>query len=149
DGGRAKEPLGGGWRPGRSARGAEGAGAWEPLSERSLPGRSSRGGYGGRAWQPLKDRSLPERSSRGGYGGRASQPPIYHQHRRSHHAYRPGGLTVDEVRRAPVQEAVPLHLGPRHQPIQRLVPQEGPHRRAIHQEVLDRLGPELVAVTAP
>src|SRR5439155_23766405 len=107
------------------------------------------GGYGGRASQPLSERSLSERSSRGGYGGRASQPPIYHQHRRSHHAYRSGALTVDEVRRAPVQEAVPLHLGPRHQPIQRLVPQEGPHRRAIHQEVLDRLGPELVAVTAP
>jgi hypothetical protein len=56
-------------------------------------------------------------------------------------------LAVHEVRRAAIQEAAAVNLGPGDEPIENFAPQEGPHRRPVHQKVLDALGPELVAVT--
>ena len=56
-------------------------------------------------------------------------------------------LAIHEIRRAAVQEAGAIHLGPGDEPIQNLPPEEGPHGRSVHQEVLDVLGPELVAMT--
>src|SRR5262245_62536511 len=56
-------------------------------------------------------------------------------------------LTVHEVRRAAVQEAAALDFAPGHEPIENLAPQESPHGRPVHQEVLDVLGPELLPVT--
>src|SRR4029450_5964175 len=56
-------------------------------------------------------------------------------------------LAVHEVRRAAIQEAAAVNLGPGDEPIENFAPQEGPHRRPVPQKVLDALGPELVAVT--
>src|SRR5262247_3925567 len=59
---------------------------------------------------------------------------------------RGGGLRVDEIRRPPVQEARASCLRPGDEPVERLAPEKGPHRRAMDEEALDVLGPELVAV---
>src|SRR2546426_12621718 len=58
-------------------------------------------------------------------------------------------LAIHEIRRAPVQEAVAVGVGPGNEPIETLAAEEGPHRRPIHEEVLDALGSELVPVTHP
>src|SRR5687767_2960917 len=63
-----------------------------------------------------------------------------------HHERREGGLAVDEIRRATVQEAGAGHFGPGDHPRQRLPPQEGPHGRAVDEEVLDALRLVLVAI---
>jgi hypothetical protein len=56
-------------------------------------------------------------------------------------------MSINEIRRPPVQEVRAVDRDPREQAIQRLASQERPHRRAIHQEVLEVLGPPVVAIT--
>src|SRR5262249_61805568 len=60
-----------------------------------------------------------------------------------------GELAIHEVRRAAIQEAGAGDRGPGNDPVENFTPEEGPHRRPVHQEVLDALRPELVSVTLP
>src|SRR4030095_15828162 len=48
-----------------------------------------------------------------------------------------GRRSVDEIRRAALEEAGPVGVGPAPDARQRLLPQEGPDSRAVHQQVLD------------
>src|SRR5688572_1104125 len=61
----------------------------------------------------------------------------------------PKDLGVDEVRRPAVEEGRAVGLGPGHEPIERLAPEEGPHRGPMDEEVLHVLRPELMAVLSP
>src|SRR5438876_4997574 len=46
----------------------------------------------------------------------------------------PSKLPVHEIRRAPVQEAASVSVGPGEEPVEALPAEERPHRRPVHQE---------------
>src|SRR2546427_1027732 len=46
----------------------------------------------------------------------------------------PSELAIHEIRRAPVQEAVAVGVGPGDEPVETLAAEEGPHRRPVHEE---------------
>src|SRR5262245_31702532 len=56
-------------------------------------------------------------------------------------------LAIHEIRRPTLQESSAIHFRPGDDTLQNFAPEKSPHRGAVHQEVLDVLGPELVAMT--
>src|SRR5439155_3001168 len=103
---------------------------------RSWPGPEPLRGRASPA-QPTLVAGLPRVMGGGGSGRSVVAPPDDND------------LAIHEIRRAPVQEAVAVGVGPGNEPIETLAAEEGPHRRPIHEEVLDALGSELVPVTHP